>query len=116
MHELPVIQSILDVVLNHAHMNQVSKVHSIALAIGELSDLQDEWLQRYFDYISKGTLAEGARLVIERTPVVLKCANCAKEIPVKAGEMNDMVCPECGNKELTLISGREYFIKSMEAQ
>jgi hydrogenase nickel incorporation protein HypA/HybF len=116
MHELPVIQSILDIVLNHARMNQVSRVYSIALAIGELSDLQDEWLQRYFDYISKGTLAEGARLVIERTPVVLKCANCAKEIPVKPGEMQDVICPECGNKELTLISGREYFIKSMEAQ
>ncbi|MGP8153560.1 MAG: hydrogenase maturation nickel metallochaperone HypA [Smithella sp.] len=116
MHELPVIQSILDVVLNHARMNQVSKVHSISLAIGELSDLQDEWLQRYFDYISKGTLAEGARLVIERTPVVLKCASCAKEIPVKVGEMKDIVCPVCGNKELTLIAGREYFIKSMEAQ
>jgi Zn finger protein HypA/HybF involved in hydrogenase expression len=48
--------------------------------------------------------------------VVLKCASCAKEIPVKADEMKDIVCPECGNKELTLISGREYFIKSMEAQ
>jgi len=47
---------------------------------------------------------------------VLKCASCAKEIPVKAGQMKDIVCPECGNKELTLISGREYFIKSMEAQ
>jgi hydrogenase nickel incorporation protein HypA/HybF len=116
MHELPVIQSILDVVLNHARMNQVSRVFSIALAIGELSDLQDEWLQRYFDYISKGTPAEGARLVIERTPVVLKCANCSKEIQIKTSEMNDVICPDCGNKELKLISGREYFIKSMEAQ
>ncbi len=116
MHELPVIQSILDVVLNHARMNQVSRVFSIALAIGELSDLQDEWLQRYFDYISKGTLAQSARLVIERTPVVLKCSNCAKEIQVKTAEMNDVICPACGGKELTLIAGREYFIKSMEAQ
>lgn len=116
MHELPVIQSILDVVLNHARMNHVTRVHGIALAIGELSDLQDEWLQRYFDYISKGTLAEGARLVVERTPVVLKCGKCAKETQVKQGEMKDIICPECGNKEFTLISGREYFIKSMEAQ
>jgi hydrogenase nickel incorporation protein HypA/HybF len=116
MHELPVIQSILDIVLNHARMNQVSKVRSIALAVGELSDLQDEWLQRYFDYISKGTLAEGARLVIERTPVVLKCGKCAKEVQVNPAGMKDIVCPECGNKEFTLVSGREYFIKSMEAQ
>lgn len=116
MHELPVIQSILDIVLNHARMNHVTRVHSISLAIGELSDLQDEWLQRYFDYISKGTLAEGARLVIERTPVVLKCGQCAKEISLKQSEIKDMVCPECQNKEFTLIAGRDYFIKSMEAQ
>jgi hydrogenase nickel incorporation protein HypA/HybF len=116
MHELPVIQSILDIVLRHARMNQVSKVYSVALAVGELSDLQDEWLQRYFDYVSKGTLAEGARLEIKRTPVVFKCGNCAKEISVKPVDINDMVCPECGKKEFTLISGREYFIKSMEAQ
>jgi hydrogenase nickel incorporation protein HypA/HybF len=116
MHELPVIQSILDIVLNHARMNHVKKVHRIALSVGELSDLQNEWLQRYFDYISKDTVAEGARLVIERMPVVLKCANCAKETPVKPAGMRDLVCPECGKKEFTLIAGREYFIKSMEAQ
>jgi hydrogenase nickel incorporation protein HypA/HybF len=115
VHELPVIQAVLDIVLKHVRLNNVSKVHSIALAVGDLSDLQDDWLQRYFDYVSKNTPAEGARLVIERTPVVLKCGSCAREIPVKSSEIKDVVCPGCGNKEFTLIAGREYFIKSMEA-
>jgi hydrogenase nickel incorporation protein HypA/HybF len=115
VHELPVVQAILDIVLKHARLNNVSKVHGIALAVGALSDLQDEWLQRYFDYISKNTLAEGARLTVERTPVVLKCAGCAGEIPVKPLEMKDFVCPGCACKEFSLIAGREYFIKSMEA-
>jgi Zn finger protein HypA/HybF involved in hydrogenase expression len=34
---------------------------------------------------------------------------------VKSSEIKDVVCPGCGNKEFTLIAGREYFIKSMEA-
>jgi len=115
MHELPVVQAILDIVLKHVRLNNVSKVYGIALAVGDLSDLEDDWLQRYFDYISKNTLAEGARLAIERTPVVLKCESCAREVPVKSTEIKDVVCPGCGNKEFTLIAGREYFIKSMEA-
>jgi hydrogenase nickel incorporation protein HypA/HybF len=116
MHELPVTQSILDIVLKHAMMNRANKVCSISLSVGGLSDLQDEWIQRYFDYISKGTLAEGAHLVIEHTPVVLCCGGCGKNVSVEVNSMKDIVCPVCGNKEFTIVSGREYFIKDMEVQ
>ncbi len=116
MHELPVTQSILDIVLKHARMNRVRRVHAINLAIGEMSDLEDEWIQKYFDYISKGTLAQGARLVIERIPVVFRCNACGRESGVETGRMKDFACPGCGGKELTLVSGREYYIKDMEAE
>jgi Zn finger protein HypA/HybF involved in hydrogenase expression len=46
---------------------------------------------------------------------MLKCATCAGEIPVKLSDIKDVVCPGCGNRDFTLIAGREYFIKSMEA-
>ncbi len=59
---MPVTESILNVVLKHAAMNKAEKVIFVNLQIGKLSDLQDEWLQRYFDYLSKGTIAEGAKL------------------------------------------------------
>lgn len=39
MHELPVIKSILDICLRYAKANEVSKIISIELKIGELSDL-----------------------------------------------------------------------------
>jgi hydrogenase nickel incorporation protein HypA/HybF len=116
MHELPVTQSILDVVIRHARMNQVKKVHAINLAIGEMSDLQDEWIQKYFDYISKGTLAEGARLVIERLPVVFRCRSCAGDFQVDIRKMKEVVCPSCGKNDLDLVSGREYYIRDMEAE
>ena len=57
MHELPITESILKIVLKHAETNSVRKVMSINLQIGKLSDLEDEWIQRYFDYLSKGTVA-----------------------------------------------------------
>lgn len=114
MHELAVTESILKVVLKHASLNGVRRVLGVALRIGELSDLEDEWLQRYFDYLSKDTPAAGARLRIERVPVVFRCAPCGHDFPVKVREIDRVRCPRCGGERMTLISGREYFIKNIE--
>jgi hydrogenase nickel incorporation protein HypA/HybF len=116
MHELPVMQSILSIVVRHAAMHQVKKVHAISLIVGALSDLEDEWMQRYFDYVSKGTVAEGARLKIERTPAVVSCTGCGHNFEVDKTRMDAITCPECGGQKFTLVSGRGYHIKDMEAE
>ncbi len=113
---MPITESILDIVLKHAAINKASKIMSIHLQIGKLSDLEDEWLQRYFDYVSKGTAAEGAKLKIERTPVVLQCGSCLVSYEAQSAQMGNFVCPACGAKSGALVSGREYFIKAMEVQ
>jgi len=116
MHELPITESILRVVLRHAEGQNVRRVVTIRLRIGRLSDLEDEWIQRYFDYLSAGTVAEGARLEIERTPVVMRCSACGASYEAETGRMGDLVCPACGERGGTLLSGREYHIKEMEVQ
>ena len=116
MHELPITESILNVVLKHAQTNDVRQVMSIHLQVGKLSDLEDEWIQRYFDYLSKGTVAEGAKLKIERTPVMVQCTACAVSYEADVTRMGDLSCPACGETRGTLISGREYIIKTMEVQ
>ncbi len=116
MHELPITESILKIVLSHAERNAVNRVMVIHLRIGKLSDLEDSWLQRYFDYLSCGTIAEGAKLAIERAPIVLECVACKNSYDVEPADMGNAVCPACGQKEASLISGREYFISNMEVQ
>ncbi len=116
MHELPITESIMKVVLKHAEKNHAQKVMTIRLQVGKLSDLQDEWIQRYFDYLSKDTIAEGAQLKIERTPIIFQCNNCNTSYEVAMATMGNAVCPACGVKDGLLISGREYFIKEMEVQ
>ena len=114
MHELQVTQRILDIVLRHSQANGVNKVISIQLKIGELSDLEDEWVQKYFDYLSKDTIAKNAKLKIERTPDVMKCDKCGHSFEVNIKEVRDIQCPECAHEKSTLMSGREYYIKDME--
>jgi hydrogenase nickel incorporation protein HypA/HybF len=116
MHELPITESILNIVLKHAGANGVRKVKTIRLKVGKLSDLEDGWIQRYFDYLSKGTVAEGARLEIERTPIVMQCNACSELYRVEAAEIGELPCPACGGKGGTLRSGREYTVKDMEAE
>ena len=116
MHELPITESILKIVLKHAGTNNVRQVMSINLQVGKLSDLEDEWIQRYFDYLSKGTVAQGAKLKIERTPIMVQCNACSTSYEAEAAKLSDIVCPNCGKKESTLLSGREYYIKEMEVQ
>jgi hydrogenase nickel incorporation protein HypA/HybF len=114
MHELPVTESILKIVLAHAEKNDARRIVTIHLRVGQLSDLQDEWMQQYFDYVSRATMAEGAKLRIERTPIQLECNGCAATYIVKSADQIDMPCPQCGLKDSRLIAGREYTITNME--
>ena len=114
MHELQVTESILNIVLQHASKHDVSKVVVIHLRVGELSDLEDEWMQRYFDYLSRDTLAENARLAIERAPIVLRCDSCSHSFEVQKEGLRQVACPECGESRCQLVSGREYFVKNIE--
>jgi hydrogenase nickel incorporation protein HypA/HybF len=116
VHELPITESILKIVLTFAEKNDVRQVMVIHLQVGKLSELEDVWLQRYFDYLSKGTVAQGAKLQIERTPIRLQCNSCAAAYDVEITNMGDAVCPDCGKTDSKLISGREYTIKNMEVQ
>jgi hydrogenase nickel incorporation protein HypA/HybF len=116
MHELPITEEILKIVLKHAQINNVRQVMAIHLQIGKLSDLEDEWIQRYFDYLSKGTVAEGAKLKIQRMPIMMQCSACSTSYEAEAAKIGDLACPQCGQKESSLLSGRGYYIKDMEVQ
>jgi len=67
-----------------------------------------------FDYLSKGTVAQGAKLKIERTPIMVQCDALFQFLMNRGGKLGDLVCPACGGRGGTLLSGREYYIKEME--
>lgn len=113
MHELSVTQSILEIALDHARRNRATKIVEIHLQIGEITDFDDEWMQRYFDFVSKGTIAEGAKLRISRNPAKLQCLACSFIFPLDRSTW-DSQCPSCLSKDTQLISGREFRIEALE--
>lgn len=116
MHELPVTKSILDIVLRHGEANGVTKVLAIDLSIGALSDLEPEWLQTYFDQLSEGTPAHGAQLRVQRSPLTFRCEVCSAAFTAAREELDTAVCPGCGAREATVVSGTGYYVESMEAE
>lgn len=113
MHELSVMQSILDIVLDFAKKNNAKQVTKINLEVGEMSGIVPDWMQKYFDFVSEGTIAEKSVLNIDWVPAVIKCRNCGKEFKVDKKDMQ-FFCSKCESKDIELISGRGYLLKSIE--
>jgi hydrogenase nickel incorporation protein HypA/HybF len=112
MHELSVTQSILSLALEAAQGHGSGRITAIDLVIGELSSIVDDSVQFYFDILSRGTLAEGARLQFRREPATATCRDCGRQFGVSAPL--SPICPACGGIRLQVTGGREFYVESIE--
>ncbi|MDF2985306.1 MAG: hydrogenase nickel insertion protein HypA [Eubacterium sp.] len=111
MHEYAVTQSMLNIALNEAKRAGASKILEIRLVIGDLSTILDDSVQMYFDIMSEGTVAQGAKLIFNRVKAEFKCKECG-EIFVKPSKGFD--CPKCGGLGTPTERGKEFYIESLE--
>ena len=116
MHELGVVRSIVDIVVRNAEESGASRVASVALVIGKTRNLEQYWVQSYFDRCSKGTLAEGARVEIRYVPIEFECRQCGGRSGYQHGVCGPMRCEHCGSESLELVSGAELLIESIEVE
>ncbi len=113
MHELAITQSMFDLVLEQAKKVGAKKVGKINLVIGEMTGVVGDCVQFYFDFISKGTLAEGAALSFVMVPPKAQCRGCDKPFELKEF---DWTCPYCGGNSLQIVAGKELFVESIEVE
>jgi hydrogenase nickel incorporation protein HypA/HybF len=113
MHELPVTEQIVAIVLDHARKAKAERVLKINLVVGELSSFVGESIQFYFDILSKGSEAENASISISRIPARARCQACKEEF--NPAGMN-WVCPACGGPIEEILGGREFYIESIEVE
>jgi hydrogenase nickel incorporation protein HypA/HybF len=110
MHELSITENILEITMRHAKQAGASRVTDLFLVIGELSTVIDDSVQFYWDFVSEGTAAEGARLHFRRIPAKFACKNCGHEYTLT----EDLTCPECQSSSIRIISGREFSLEAIE--
>ena len=113
MHEFAITQDMLDLVLEQAEKAEARDVGKINLVIGEMTGVVQECVQFYFDFLSQGTLAEGASLSFTMVPMRVRCRACDKPFELKEF---DWACPHCGGTELEITAGKELFVESIEVE
>jgi hydrogenase nickel incorporation protein HypA/HybF len=110
MHELMVTESILEITLRHAGKAGDVLVSDLYLVIGELSSVIDDSVQFYWDFVSEGTVAEGAKLHFRRIPAEFACKSCGHKYHLT----DDLACPNCESHDSTIVAGREFSLEAIE--
>jgi hydrogenase nickel incorporation protein HypA/HybF len=113
MHEMGITQSLLDMSINKAREAGAAAVKQINLVVGDMSSVLDDSVQFYFDFLSKGSIAEGAKLVFKRVPVKARCRKCATQF-FPGGET--WKCPQCNDLGVEIIAGSEFYMESIEVE
>lgn len=113
MHELSITQSILELAEKVGKEHGVQRVKTIHIRVGAYSGLLPQCIQAYFDVVSQGTLAEGARLDIQTLPVVVHCNSCGQDMEI---DRRNIRCPLCASTRLKMIQGREFYLEKLEVE
>jgi hydrogenase nickel incorporation protein HypA/HybF len=111
MHEYSVTMGLIKMVVEEGKKAGASSIKEIRLVIGDLSTIIDDSVQMYFDILSKGTIAEGAKLIFKRIQAEFVCTSCGHTY-VKPAHGFD--CPICGGLGRPTGVGKEFYVESME--
>lgn len=110
MRELNVTQSILSKALSKASQEK-KHIKTLILAIGEISELDQDSIQKHWGELSRGTAAERAQLHFRLIKAEVQCMACfSKYYPID-GKIH---CPYCGSYGAKILSGEEFFLESIE--
>lgn len=105
MHEVSVVSNMVDAILRELESYDVEKVEEVNVVIGDLTSLGEEQLEFAYEIVTRGTILEGSRFVIEREEVRVRCKECGYEGPADCLESDYLehsvpviACPKCGGR------------------
>ena len=122
MHEMPVTQALLDLALKHADGRRITDVY---LEVGRMSAIVPDSVEVFFQYLSEGTLAEGADLHFTIRPVEMTCEDCGGEMDLSewVTENPQVVMQQafkrgcqCGGRNLRVSGGVSFGLVGIEVE
>jgi hydrogenase nickel incorporation protein HypA/HybF len=111
MHELSLMDSLGQRVLEVAAQQGAEQVLAIHLRIGSLSGVDPQALRFAAEVVLAGTCAEGAALTSEEIQAACWCDPCGAEFGVT---VSGCVCPVCGALSHRLLRGRDLSLVSLD--
>ena len=116
MHEFTITSSIVESVLDLAKEHGSRKVQEVHLTIGKLRVLSIDQVKFCYEVLSKGTVLEGSKLIVEEAAGKLRCSQCSYTSEFNPDDdpsfhfgIPPLICPQCGNT-LTIEGGDQLVI------
>jgi hydrogenase nickel incorporation protein HypA/HybF len=113
MHEQSIVESLLTLALKNAEKANARKIVSLNLVVGDYTGVVEDAVSFYFGFLSKDTIAAGARITCTHVPGQLRCRDCDLLFPL---QKRDFHCPKCEGKRMEIVGGRELYIENMEVE
>lgn len=112
MHELGIVFHIIRSVEEVGRANQVRHIRAVALELGEVSGVVEEYLQDCWKWAAaRSAMLDGAQLKVRTIPARTVCEECGEVYPtVQYGRQ----CPACKSEQTHLVQGNEMMIQEIE--
>jgi hydrogenase nickel incorporation protein HypA/HybF len=111
VHEFGITQEILRAVLEASTAAGATRINTVNVTIGDLTEVVPDALQFAWEALTADTLAGGAVLHIEETQGRSVCLQCSEEF---THDRYDRVCTKCGSFATKVLSGDELRIDDID--
>jgi hydrogenase nickel incorporation protein HypA/HybF len=111
MHEMSLVESMIELIESESRTRGFARVRTVRLAVGALGHVEPEAMRFCFDAVTRGTIAEGARLEIRTVPGEAWCLDCGKRVAIAE---RYGACPECGRHQVQITGGDALRLEELE--
>jgi hydrogenase nickel incorporation protein HypA/HybF len=120
VHEGSITTQIVESVLKEAKERKAKRVVEVQLVIGKLTFLNPEQVRFWYKVLTKDTIMQGSKLVVEESEGIVRCSNCGYEGDFKY--VDDLAlhaltptlnCPKC-NAVVDIVGGKDCLIKNIK--
>lgn len=113
MHEFSITRSLVDLCNAEADKNGLVKIYKIHLKVGKFTGFSPDSINFYFEHLKTNTKCQDADIIFEEIPIRIKCSSCGKESVISEPIL---ICPACSKADIEVVSGREFYIASIEGE
>ena len=109
------MSALIEQVEDLASKEKFDQVYEIRVAVGAMSGVDPSCLEFCFSEASRGSVLNGAKLVLEPIGVELLCHGCSHlSYPSYPSEPISLTCSNCQSGDVRVSKGREFKIAEME--
>ena len=115
MHEVSIVEGLIDLVEKQKTQHQFSRVLEIHIACGIYNCVSEETLNFCLKTVAEGTCLEAAVVKVNRLPERWSCKPCRSEFPREKKD-DDPHCPKCGSASVVPLLNSEIYLDKLEVE